>query len=84
VSVATPEAYPAVNLGVGLDFFLTQTIALKIDARGAFYVADEPDYGNKLPNGEAAPLEKRLYNTFMTTAGVSIFIPKMKPRLFNF
>jgi hypothetical protein len=30
------------------------------------------------------PLEKRLYNTFLTTAGVSIFVPRMKPRLFNF
>ncbi len=78
------EAYPALNLGVGLDFFLTQTIALKIDARGAFYIADEPNYGNELPNGEPEPLEKRLYNTFLTTAGVSIFIPRMKPRLFNF
>lgn len=78
------EAYPAVNLGVGMDFFLTQTIALKIDARSALYIADEPDYGNIGPDGEPVPLEKRLYNTFMTTAGISIFIPKMKPRLFNF
>lgn len=78
------EAYPAVNLGVGMDFFLTQTIALKIDARSALYIADEPDYGNVGPDGEPLALEKRLYNTFMTTAGISIFIPKMKPRLFNF
>ncbi|MES2640452.1 MAG: outer membrane beta-barrel domain-containing protein [Myxococcota bacterium] len=78
------EAYPALNLGIGLNFFLTQSIALKIDARGAFYIADEPDYGNKLPNGEPAELETRLYNTFLTTAGVSIFIPRMKPRMFNF
>jgi outer membrane beta-barrel protein len=78
------EAYPAVNLGLGLDFFITQSIAIKIDARSAFYIADEPDYGNRLPNGEPAPLDKRLYNTFLTTGGVSIFIPRMKPRLFNF
>ncbi|MDP2312117.1 MAG: outer membrane beta-barrel domain-containing protein [Pseudomonadota bacterium] len=78
------EAYPAINLGIGLDFFLTQSIALKIDARSAFYIADQPDYGNKLPNGQPEPLEKRLYNTFLTTAGVSIYIPRMKPRLFNF
>jgi outer membrane beta-barrel protein len=74
----------AVNLGVGFDFFLTQTIALKLDARSALYVAKEPDYGNKLENGEPEPLENRLYNTFITTAGVSIFIPKMKPRIYNF
>jgi outer membrane beta-barrel protein len=78
------QAYPAVNLGVGFDFFVTQSIAIKIDARSAFYIAEEPDYGNRLPNGDPAPLESRLYNTFLTTGGVSIFIPKMKPRLFNF
>jgi outer membrane beta-barrel protein len=78
------EAYPAINLGFGMDFFLTQSIALKLDARSAFYVADEPDYGNKLANGEPEPLEKRLYNTFLTTGGISIFIPRMKPRAFNF
>jgi len=78
------EAYPALNLGVGIDFFITQTIALKIDARGAFYIADEPNYGNEIRPGVPEPLEKRLYNTFLTTAGVSIFVPRMKPRLFNF
>ncbi len=78
------EAYPAINLGIGLNFFLTQSIALKIDARSALYIAKEPDYGNKLPNGDPEELESRLYNTFLTTAGVSIFIPRMKPRMFNF
>jgi outer membrane beta-barrel protein len=78
------EAYAALNLGFGMDFFLTQSIALKIDARTALYIADEPDYGNKLKNGDPEPLEKRLYNTFLTTGGISIFIPRMKPRLFNF
>lgn len=78
------EGYPAANLGVGMDFFLTQSIALKLDARTALYVADEPDYGNVGPNGEPIALEKRLYNTFMTTAGVSVFVPRMKPRMFNF
>lgn len=83
-SAPVTEGYPAFNVGVGMDFFLTQSIALKIDARSALYVADEPDYGNKLPNGDPAPLEKRLYNTFLTTAGVSVYVPRMKPRMFNF
>lgn len=85
VPTTTPatEAYPAVNLGVGLNFFLTQSIALKIDARGAFYLADEPDYGNKI-NGQPVELETRLYSTLLATAGVSIFVPRMKSRLFNF
>ena len=73
-----------VNLGIGFDFFLSQTIALKLDARSMLYAAKEPDYGNILENGEPAPLENRLYNTFLTSAGVSIFLPKMKPRLYNF
>jgi outer membrane beta-barrel protein len=77
-------ANPALNLGVGMDFFLTQSLALKIDARSAFYIAEEPDYGNKLANGDPAPLENQLYSTFLTTAGLSIYIPRMKPRMFNF
>lgn len=83
---AQPETVSnvAVNLGVGFDFFLTQTVALKLDARSVLYVAKEPDYGNFLENGEPEPLENRLYNTFLTSVGVSIFLPKMKPRLYNF
>jgi outer membrane beta-barrel protein len=72
------------SLGVGLNFFLSQSIALKIDARSMLYVAEEPDYGNEDAAGNPVPLDKRLYNTFITTAGVSIFVPKMKPRLYNF
>lgn len=78
------EGYPAFNLGIGMDFFITQSIALKIDARTALYVADEPDYGNVNASGEPIDLNKRLYNTFLTTAGVSIYVPRMKPRIFNF
>ncbi|MFZ5477144.1 MAG: outer membrane beta-barrel domain-containing protein [Myxococcota bacterium] len=81
---AATVANPALNLGIGMDFFLTQSIALKIDARSALYIAEEPNYGNKLPNGDPAPLESQVYNTFMTTAGVSIYVPRMKPRMFNF
>lgn len=71
-------AHPAVNLGVGMNFFINQSIALKIDARTAAYFAPEPDYGTD------DPLENRLYTPFVTSAGVAIFVPKMKPRLFNF
>lgn len=82
----SPPSVPMVagNLGVGFDFFLTQGIALKIDARSLLYVADEPNYHNLDASGEEEKLDKRLYNSFITTAGVSIFIPKMKPRLSNF
>jgi len=80
VDPAAPSAaYPAVNVGMGINFFLSQSVALKLDARSALYVAPEPDYGNN----EGVELENRLYTPFLTTAGVSIFFPKMKPR-YNF
>jgi outer membrane beta-barrel protein len=72
---APTAAHVAVNLGMGMDFFFSQSMALKLDARGAFYMAPEPDYGN----GNQNP-ENRLYTPFLTTAGVSFFFPKMKPR----
>ena len=75
---APTEAYPALNLGAGVDFFVTQSIAIKLDARSQLYVAPKPDYGNADDTAE-----NRLYSPFMTTAGVSIFLPKMKPR-YNF
>jgi outer membrane beta-barrel protein len=76
---------PAVNLGAGFDFFISQSVALKLDARTLLYVGPEPDYGNIDPQtGEAVPLKDELQSQFITTAGVSIFVPKMKSRAFNF
>jgi len=83
-SSAPMTANVAVNLGVGFDFFITQSIALKLDARGLLYIAKEPDYGNLDAGGNPVQLDNNLYNTFITTAGISIFVPKMKPRLSNF
>lgn len=77
-------AHPALNIGIGMDFFITQSIALKLDARTTPYFAPEPDYGNVGPDGQPVELESRLYAPFLATAGVSIFVPKMKPRMFNF
>lgn len=74
----------ALNLGIGFDFFLSQAVALKLDTRSLLYVAEEADYGNVLADGTPEPLENRLYNTFVTSVGVSIFVPKMKPRIYNF
>lgn len=85
--VAQPETaanFVLPQVGIGMDFFLSQSIAIKVDARSLLYVADEPNYGNVDANGNPEPLKKRLYNTFVTTVGVSIFVPKMKPRLYNF
>jgi outer membrane beta-barrel protein len=69
-----------INVGVGFDFFLNQTVALKLDARSYLYVGKEADYDPK----DDAEIGSRLYNNFIASAGVSIFIPKMKPRLYDF
>jgi len=68
-----------VNVGLGMDFFLSQSIALKVDARSYIYVDDKPQYDPETP-----VTEKRVYNNFIASAGLSIFIPKMKPRITRF
>jgi outer membrane beta-barrel protein len=67
------------NVGVGINFFLNQTIALKLDARNYLYYGLKPQYDPSVP-----VTESRVYNNFVTSAGISIFIPKMKPRIMNF
>ncbi|MBM4364879.1 MAG: outer membrane beta-barrel domain-containing protein [Deltaproteobacteria bacterium] len=82
---ADPAAAPALNLGVGLNFFLSQSISLKLDARTLAYIGKEADYGNIDPQtGQPEALDTELQSQFVTTAGVSIFVPKMKSRAFNF
>ena len=68
------------NLGVGLDIFLNQSISFKLDARSYLYFAPGPQYD---PNATVPP-ESRLYNNFVASAGVSIFVPKMKARRVDF
>ncbi|MFH1466783.1 MAG: outer membrane beta-barrel domain-containing protein [Pseudomonadota bacterium] len=80
LSEATNKYTVPVNVGVGFDFFLNQTVALKLDARSYLYIGSEADYD---PNDDTA-LGSRLYNNFIASAGVSIFVPKMKPRLYDF
>lgn len=69
-------------VGAGMNFFLNQLIALKIDARSAFYVAPVPDYQPDVPNETDGQM--RLYNNFTAGVGISVFVPKMKPRLYDF
>ena len=79
------QASPAVNLGAGFDFFISQSVALKLDARTLLFIGPEAAYGNVDPTtGQAAELKDELQSVFITTAGISIFVPKMKPRVFNF
>jgi outer membrane beta-barrel protein len=77
------EVKPVVplNLGFGMDFFLSSTVALKIDARNYLYIDSKPDYD---PDPGNQVTENRLYNNFVASVGVSIFFPKMKPRYFDF
>ncbi|MBT3220102.1 MAG: outer membrane beta-barrel domain-containing protein [Proteobacteria bacterium] len=66
-------------LGVGLNIFVTQSIAIKLDARFSLYVDNKPQYDPDVP----VP-EQQLYSNFITSAGVSFFFPRMKSRLYNF
>jgi hypothetical protein len=66
------------NIGFGMNFFLNQTIALKLDARSYFYIDNEPSY-----SGEPVD-SKRLYNNFVASVGLSFFVPEMKKRMYNF
>jgi len=65
-----------VNLGLGINFFLSQRTALKIDARSYLYQGPVPQYDPNTPVNE-----NRLYNTLVASFGASVFFPKMKPRM---
>jgi outer membrane beta-barrel protein len=67
------------NLGMGFNFFLNQTMALKIDARSYFYIGKKPQYDPDVPVDE-----NRLYSNFVASVGLSFFIPEMKKRMYNF
>lgn len=66
-------------VGVGQNYFLNRLMALKIDLRAAFYVADAPQYDPTVP-----VTQQRLYNNVMANGGLAFFFPNMKPRLYNF
>ena len=78
---------PALNLGAGLDFYVSPSVAIRLDARTLVFVGQEADYieGDIDPStGQTQVLHSEIQSVFITTGGVSIFVPKMKPRLFNF
>jgi outer membrane beta-barrel protein len=68
-----------VNLGLGMDFFVSSSIALKIDARNYLYFDKKPQYDPEVPVEES-----RLYNNFVASVGVGIFFPSMKTRDYDF
>ena len=73
------ESTIPVNLGLGFDYFLSQSVAFKLDARSYLYIDSKPQYD---PDTEVT--EQRLYNDFIASAGISVFFPKMEPRLMDF
>jgi outer membrane beta-barrel protein len=73
------EVRLAPAVGIGQNYFLNQTMALKLDACAFFWVDDVPNY-----DASAATENKRLYNNFTASVGLALFFPKMKPRLYDF
>ncbi len=71
------------NLGFGMNFFLNQFMALKIDGRFAFWVDEQPQYCTGGPNCDPIT-SQRLYNNFVVSVGLGFFFPNMKPRLYDF
>jgi len=78
---ADREAKFPLALGTGLNFFVNQSVAVKLDARSLLYFDSNPDYGSESGESEEG---NRLYNNFIATAGVGFYFPKMSPRLENF
>ena len=73
------EVKLAPSIGFGLNIFVNQTVALKLDTRFNFYVDNVPQYNEDVPvDGQ------RLYNVFVASGGVSFFFPNMKRRVFDF
>jgi outer membrane beta-barrel protein len=70
---------PAPVVGVGGNFFLTSAVALKLDGRFTLYVDDKPVYDRDNP-----PEGLRVVPLFNANVGVSVFVPRMKPRLYDF
>lgn len=74
------QVHPPVTVGLGTNFFLNQSLAVKLDVRSLIYRAPAPIYDIS----QADSNEYRIYNDIVTSIGVSYFIPKMKPRLMDF
>ena len=83
VALEECEAVPQItgNLGVGLNFFLNQSMALKLEGRSYLYVDTKPDYA---PDDGQTPDESRLYNNFIASVGLSFFLPKMQARFSDY
>lgn len=79
LSAPENKAKVPINLGIGMDFFASSSVAIKIDARNYLYFDKEPQYDPDVPVDET-----RLYNNFIASVGVGIFFPRMKTRQYDF
>ncbi len=66
-------------IGLGQNYFITQSLALKLDVRSALYVDYKPQY-----NADIVVTEQRVVNTFTASVGIGVYFPAMKPRLYEF
>ena len=66
-------------LGTGFNFYVSQTVCIKLDARFNLYIDDKPQYDENVD-----VTEKRLYSNFVAGAGVGFFFPKMKKRYYTY
>jgi outer membrane beta-barrel protein len=66
-------------VGVGTNYFINQLMAVKIDARTMFYIDQKPTY-----NPDEPETDQQLYNNFTASIGIALFLPRMKPRLYDF
>ena len=82
LGTAVPEVEVGPYIGIGQNYFLSQSIAIKIDLRTAFYIDDAPRYTEDFDPDVRQP--QRLYNNLVAGAGFAFFFPKMKPRIYNF
>ncbi|HHO50591.1 MAG TPA: outer membrane beta-barrel domain-containing protein [Deltaproteobacteria bacterium] len=73
------EVRPGLYIGLGQNYFLSQSMAFKLDLRSSFYIDNRPQY-----DPEVQVLEQRLYNNFVAGGGIALFFPKMQPRLYDF
>ena len=67
------------SIASGTILFITQSVALMLDGRLNLFVDNQPQYQAGEP-----PEGQRLVNRFVASIGVSVFVPRMKPRLYNF
>ena len=81
IAIDSTDVKIPISLGMGLNVFLNQSMAFKLDARSLMYIDSAPDYNQA---DGLKPGESQLYSAFTVTTGFGFYFPKMKPRLSDF